>query len=37
MQQQQSFFKNIAVIGGLLTAAAWGAGAWSFDGKADDA
>ena len=37
MQQQQSFFKNIAVIGGLLTVAAWGAGAWSFDGKADDA
>lgn len=37
MQQQQSFLKNIAVIGGLLTVAAWGAGAWSFDGKADDA
>ncbi|MDB5932062.1 MAG: DoxX family protein [Polaromonas sp.] len=31
--QQQSFFKNIAVIGGLLTIAAWGAGAWSFDGN----
>ena len=33
MQQQQSFFKNIAVVGGLLTVAAWGAGGWSFDGK----
>ena len=35
MQQAQSFFKNIAVVGGLLTVAAWGAGAWSFDGKDD--
>ncbi len=33
MQQQQSFFKNLAVVGGLLTIVAWGAGAWSFDGK----
>ncbi len=33
MQQQQSFFKNLAVVGGLLTVAAWGAGAWSFDGN----
>ena len=33
VQQQQAFFKNIAVVGGLLTVAAWGAGAWSFDGK----
>lgn len=33
MQEQQAFFKNIAVVGGLLTIAAWGAGAWSFDGK----
>jgi putative oxidoreductase len=34
---QLLFFKNIAVVGGLLTLAAWGAGAWSFDarGKAD--
>ncbi|MBG6071115.1 MULTISPECIES: DoxX family protein [unclassified Polaromonas] len=31
--QQQSFFKNIAVVGGLLTVAAWGAGAWSVDGN----
>ena len=33
VQQQQAFFKNIAVVGGLLTVAAWGAGAWSFDAK----
>lgn len=36
MQQQQSFFKNMAIVGGLLTICAWGAGAWSFDGKRDD-
>ena len=35
VQQAQSFFKNIAVVGGLLTVAALGAGAWSFDGKDD--
>ena len=33
MQQKQAFFKNIAVVGGQLTVAAWGPGAWSFDGK----
>ena len=33
MQQQQSFFKNLAIVGGLLTVVAWGAGAWSFDCK----
>ncbi len=33
MAQQQNFFKNIAVVGGLLTVVAWGAGAWSFDGN----
>ena len=37
MAQQQSFFKNIAVVGGLLTVAAWGAGAWSVDGNRRDA
>ncbi len=33
MQQQQSFFKNMAIVGGLLSIAAWGAGAWSVDGR----
>ena len=33
VQQQQAFFKNIAVVGGLLAIAAWGAGAWSFDAQ----
>jgi len=28
---QLLFFKNIGVVGGLLTLAAWGAGAWSVD------
>ena len=32
MAQSQQFFKNMAIVGGLLTVAAWGAGAWSFDG-----
>ena len=31
--QQLLFFKNIAVVGGLLTLAAWGAGAWSIDAR----
>ena len=31
--QMQAFFKNIAVVGGLLTVAAWGAGAWSVDAQ----
>ena len=31
--QQIMFMKNIAIIGGLLTLAAWGAGAWSIDGQ----
>ncbi len=33
MLQQLMFMKNIAVVGGLLTLAAWGAGSWSLDGK----
>jgi putative oxidoreductase len=31
--QAQAFFKNIAVVGGLLLVTAWGPGAWSLDGK----
>lgn len=31
--QQLNFFKNLAIAGGLLSIAAWGGGAWSFDGK----
>jgi putative oxidoreductase len=27
------FFKNIAVVGGLLMLTAWGAGAWSLDAR----
>jgi putative oxidoreductase len=34
MSQQQAFFKNIAIVGGLLGIAAFGAGAWSLDAKA---
>ncbi len=33
MMQQLLFYKNIAVVGGLLTVAAWGAGAWSVDAR----
>lgn len=33
MVQQLLFFKNVAVVGGLLTLAAWGAGAWSIDAR----
>ena len=33
MMQQLMFMKNLAVVGGLLTLAAWGAGAWSVDGR----
>lgn len=33
MQQQQAFFKNMAVVGGLLAVVAWGAGGWSLDGR----
>jgi putative oxidoreductase len=31
MMQKQAFFKNIAVVGGLLAFAAFGAGRWSLD------
>ena len=30
---QLLFMKNIAVVGGLLTLSAWGAGAWSVDAR----
>ena len=33
MVQQLMFFKNIAVVGGLLILAAHGAGGWSLDAK----
>ena len=33
MMQQLLFWKNIAVVGGLLGYAAHGAGAWSMDGR----
>lgn len=33
MAQQQAFFKNIAVVGGLLAMSAWGAGGWSVDAR----
>lgn len=33
MIAQLLFYKNVAVIGGLLTIAAWGAGAWSVDAR----
>jgi len=33
MAQRQSFFKNMAITGGLLAFAAFGAGGWSLDGK----
>lgn len=33
MVTQLLFTKNIAVVGGLLTLAAWGAGAWSLDAR----
>jgi putative oxidoreductase len=32
MMQKQSFDKNLAVLGGLLVLAAFGAGRWSLDG-----
>lgn len=37
MMQQLMFYKNIAVVGGLLVLAAHGAGAWSVDAKRSNA
>lgn len=36
MMQKQAFNKNLAIVGGLLVVAAFGAGRWSLDGKRDD-
>jgi putative oxidoreductase len=33
MMQQINFMKNLAIAGGMLALAAYGAGAWSIDGK----
>jgi putative oxidoreductase len=33
MMQKQAFFKNVAVLGGLLVLAAFGPGGYSLDGK----
>jgi len=33
MAQKMNFFKNMAAVGGLLSIAAWGAGAWSVDAQ----
>ncbi|HWI80926.1 DoxX family protein [Ramlibacter sp.] len=33
MMQQQAFYKNLAVVGGLLIVAAFGAGGWSLDAR----
>ena len=33
MMQKQAFDKNLAVLGGLLVLAAFGAGRWSLDGQ----
>ena len=33
MMQQINFYKNLAIAGGLLSFAVWGAGGWSVDAK----
>lgn len=37
MAQTFNFYKNLAIAGGLLSIAAWGAGAWSIDGMRERA
>ena len=32
--QQLHFVKNMAIVGGLLAFATWGAGGWSLDARA---
>ena len=36
MMQKMNFFKNLAIVGGLFSIAAWGGGAWSLDGRRKD-
>lgn len=36
MMQKQAFFKNLAVVGGLLVVAAFGPGGYSLDGRRRD-
>lgn len=36
MAQRMNFFKNMAITGGLLAFAAFGAGGWSLDGRRRD-
>ena len=36
MMQQQAFYKNLAIVGGLLVLVAFGAGGWSLDGRRGD-
>jgi putative oxidoreductase len=33
MMQRMNFFKNMAIVGGLLAFASFGAGGWSLDGR----
>ena len=37
MMQQQAFYKNLAVVGGLLIVAAFGPGGWSLDARTGEA